>query len=83
MVTGIKRIRHRVHYFPAGFSTLLHYFFAKRKRMEKVKLLLSLFFFSVLITAIPYETVTAKFRFLSFIFFAPKSHGIKQSLWGT
>lgn len=83
MVKCIKRIRHRVHYFPAGFNTVASSFFAKRKRMEKVKLLLSLFFFSVLITAIPYETVTAKFRFLSIIFFAPKSHGIKESLWGT
>jgi len=32
--------------------------------------------FFILVIAIPYETVTAKFRFLSLVSFAPKSHDI-------
>lgn len=44
--------------------------------MENVKLSLSVFFFFMLVIVIPYETVTANCRFLGFVSFAPKSHGI-------
>lgn len=43
--------------------------------MGNIELPLSLFFFLMLVIAIPSETITGKFIFLTFVSFAPKSHG--------
>lgn len=72
----MKRIRHRVHYFPAGFSTVASSFLAKRKIMENIKVPSSLFFSFMWVIAISYEAVDSKYRFLSSVSFALKSHGI-------